>query len=180
MVPLLIAIQNTDFFADIRSSGYTYPVLLALHLVGISIFGGLILVTDLRILGAGMKSISIADVVNRTRMWKRIGLVFAGGCGFLLFCSKAEAYYYNPLFRAKIFLFAMVAVHAIIFKGSIYNQPENIEGNPALMSKARMAAGISITLWTCIMIAGRGIGYLTAPAGLHFRSEEHTSELQSH
>mgnify|MGYP003704348481 CR=1 FL=1 len=43
-----------------------------------------------------------------------------------------------------------------------------IEGNPALMSKGRMAAGISITLWTCIMIAGRGIGYLTAPAGLHF------------
>jgi uncharacterized membrane protein len=170
MVPILIAIQNTDFFADIRSSGYTYPVLLALHLVFMSLFGGLILITDLRILGIGMKSFSIADVINRTRNFKRVGLVLAATCGLLLFCSKAEGYYYNSLFRTKIILFALVAVHAIIFKRSIYDHPENIEGNPALMGKARVAAAISITLWTFIMIAGRGIGYLTSPPGLHFSS----------
>ncbi|MEQ1883445.1 MAG: DUF6644 family protein [Bryobacteraceae bacterium] len=168
MIPILIAIQNISVFTDLRSSAYMYPALLALHLAGISLFGGLILITDLRILGAAMKSFSIADVIERTRNLKRIGLVFAAGCGVMLFCSKAEAYYYNDFFRAKVVLFALVAIHAVLFKSSIYNQPESIEGNPSLMSKARAAAWVSLVLWTCILIAGRGIGYIAAPFGLHF------------
>ncbi|MEQ1946799.1 MAG: DUF6644 family protein [Bryobacteraceae bacterium] len=168
MIPILIAVQNLSWFTDLRSSAYMYPSLLALHLVGISLFGGLILITDLRILGAAMKSFSIAEVIDRTRSFKQIGFVFAAGCGVLLFCSKAEAYYYNPLFRAKVVLFALVAIHAALFKSSIYNRPESIEGNPALMSKARTAAWVSLILWTCILIAGRGIGYISAPFGLHF------------
>jgi hypothetical protein len=168
LIQLAIWVQNLEFFTDLRSSGYMYPVFLALHLVGIAIFGGLILVTDLRILGAAMRSFSIADVINRTRMFKRVGLVCAATFGVLLFCSKAEAYYYNPLFRTKITLFALVALHALIFRGSVYNRADEIEGNPALLGRAKTAAWLSLVLWVGILIAGRGIGYLSAPAGLHF------------
>jgi Family of unknown function (DUF6644) len=168
LVNLAIWVQNLNFFADIRSSGYTYPVLLALHLVGIGLFAGMILATDIRILGWGMRGYAIADVIKQTRWFKRIGLLFTATCGFLLFCSKAEAYYYNTFFRIKLILFALVLIHALIYRGSVYNQPDAIEGNPSLLSRARIAAGLSLTLWTCIMIAGRGIGYLNAPAGMHF------------
>jgi uncharacterized protein DUF6644 len=168
LIDLAIWVQNLGVFTDLRSSAYMYPILLSLHLVGLGMFGGMILVTDVRILGWAMRGFTIADVINSTRWFKRIGLVFTATCGFLLFCSKAEAYSYNPFFQAKLTLFALVIVHALIFRGSVYNQPDKIEGNPSLLSRARIAAALSLTLWTCIMICGRGIGYLNAPGGLHF------------
>jgi len=168
LINLAIWVQNLSFFADLRSSGYTYPVLLALHLVGLAMFGGMILVTDARILGWGMRGYAIADVIKQTRWFKRIGLVFTATCGFLLFCSKAEAYYYNTFFRIKLTLFTLVLIHWLVFRGSVYSKPDEIEGNPALLGRAKTAAALSITFWTCIMIAGRGIGYLNAPSGLHF------------
>ena len=168
LIDIAIWVQNLGVFADLRSSAYAYPVLLSLHLVGLGMFGGMILVTDVRILGWAMRGFTIADVIKSTRWFKRIGLVFTAGCGFLLFCSKAEAYAYNAFFQVKLTLFALVIVHALIFRGSVYNKPDEIEGNPSLLSRARTAAALSLLLWTCIMICGRGIGYLNSPAGLHF------------
>jgi hypothetical protein len=168
LINLAIWVQNLSYFTDLRSSGYTYPIFLALHLVGLSLFGGMILVTDLRILGWAMRSTPIADVINNTRVWKRIGLVLTATCGLLLFCSKAEAYYYNDFFRVKLILFALVLVHALVFRGSVYNKADEIDANPALLGRARTAASLSLILWICILIAGRAIGYLTAPSGMHF------------
>ena len=168
LINLAIWVQNLEVFTDLRASAYAYPILLALHLIGIAMFGGMVLLTDLRMLGWAMRSYPIADLIKHTRNFKRVGLVFAGTCGLLLFCSKAEGYYYNPFFRAKVTLFALVIVHAMVFRGSIYNKPDEIEGNAALLSRARTAAWMSLTLWTCILIAGRAIGYLMAPSGLHF------------
>ena len=168
LIDLAIWVQNLGPFADLRSSAYMYPILLSLHLVGLGLFGAMILVTDVRILGWGMRSFTIANVIKNTRWLKRIGLVFTATCGFLLFCSKAEAYSYNAFFQAKLTLFALVIVHALIFRGSVYNRPDEIEGNPALLSRARTAAALSLTLWTCIMICGRGIGYLNSAPNLHF------------
>lgn len=168
LIQLAIWVQNLSYFTDLRSSGYTFPIFLALHLVGMSLFGGMILVTDLRILGWAMRGTPIATVVNNTRIWKRIGLVFAGTFGFLLFCSKAEAYYYNAFFRIKLLLFAMVILHALVFRGSVYNNAAEIDSNPSVLGRAKIAAGLSLILWICILIAGRSIGYLTAPGGMHF------------
>src|ERR1035438_2200831 len=48
-----------------------YPVILSLHMVALALFGGMIVVTDLRLLGLGMRSYSISDTVNGLRVPKR-------------------------------------------------------------------------------------------------------------
>lgn len=168
LLSLAIWVQNLSYFTDLRSSGYAYPVILALHLVGMSLFGGMILATDIRILGWGMRSFSIAEVINRTRVFKWVGLLFTATCGFLLFCSKAEAYYYNTFFRWKLFFFTLVIIHALVFRGSVYSKGPELDANPMRQGRARVAAALSLILWSCIMIAGRSIGYMNAPSGLHF------------
>ena len=85
--------ESTEFFTDIRGSSYTYPAILSLHMVAIALFGGLILMTDLRLLGWAMRSRSVSDVVDQLRVPKRIGFVFVATCGFLLFGAKAGGYY---------------------------------------------------------------------------------------
>jgi hypothetical protein len=165
LLSLAIWVQNLEFFSYLRSSGETFPTILALHLCAISLFGAMIVATDLRLLGWAFRDSSIAAVVNQLRIPKRIGFLLAATCGFLLFCSKAEDYYYNPFFRMKISLFLLVLVHALVFRGSVYNQPAKLDGPSGSPVRAKIAAGISLFLWICILCAGRAIGYVQSQPG---------------
>jgi hypothetical protein len=165
LLSLAIWVQNLEFFSYLRSSGETFPTILALHLCAISLFGAMIVATDLRMLGWAFRRSSIAAVVGQLRIPKRIGFVLAATCGFLLFCSKAEDYYFNPFFRMKISLFILVAVHALVFRGSVYNKPAELDGPSGAPARAKIAAGLSLLLWICILCAGRSIGYVQAQPG---------------
>ena len=164
-MPLTLAqwIQNTEFFTALRASAYVHPIVLALHLSAISLFGGMIVLTDLRLLGWALKSLPSAAVIDALRVPKRIGLVIAATFGVLLFCSKAEQYYYNVYFRTKLALFLLVAVHALIFR-KVYN---NRGTEPVPAARTCAAACLSLLIWSGILVAGRDIGYVLPQAGLH-------------
>jgi hypothetical protein len=153
-------IQNTEFFTALRASAYVHPIVLALHLSAISLFGGMIVLTDLRLLGWALKSLPSAAVIDALHVPKRIGFIIAATFGVLLFCSKAEQYYYNVYFRTKLALFLLVAVHALIFR-KVYTRG----AEPAVRTRA--AACLSLLIWSGILVAGRDIGYVLPQAGLH-------------
>src|ERR1700675_4919659 len=73
--------QSTAFFTAIRGSWNVYPVIMATHLLGIALFGGMILMTDMRLLGWAMRGRSLSDVVDQLRIPKRVGLLIVVTCG---------------------------------------------------------------------------------------------------
>jgi len=150
------SLQETDFFSYIRGSAYAYPVILSLHMVALAFFGGMIVVTDLRLLGLGMRSYSVSEVVNGLRAPKRFGFIFAAACGTLMFGSKAEQYSYNPWFWAKIALLVLIAVNYLIFRRGVYNSVAELDRAPRIPGRAKLAAGLSLLLWTGVACAGRG------------------------
>ena len=161
-------IENTPFFAYIRGSGYEFPTLLALHLVGLAFFAGMILITDLRLLGWGLRGLTIAGVVTTLRWPKRIGFLWVATCGFILAMSKAEGYFLNTFFQIKIALFFLVLVHAMIFRPTVYNHPEELDKSPEIPGRAKLAGALSLFLWASILTMGRSIGYMNSPGGLHY------------
>jgi len=156
-------IQATDFFTWLRGSANTYPIVMSLHMVGIAFFGGMILMTDMRLLGWAMRKRPISDVINQFRVPKRWGLLLTATCGFLMFGSKAEEYYYNAFFRAKLALFALLIVHAVVFYRSVYADPAVLDRSPSVPANAKVAAALSLLLWTSVACCGRGIGYIEPP-----------------
>ncbi len=156
-------LQFTGFFTELRGSSYVYPIVLSLHMIGIAFFGGMILMTDLRLLGLVMRKRSIADVVNQFRVPKRWGLLLTITCGFLMFGSKAEEYYYNEFFRTKLILLAVVLVTELVFYRSVYANPEALDRTPNAPVNAKLAAALSLLLWISIACCGRGIGYIEPP-----------------
>ena len=171
LLSLAIWVQNTEFFTFLRSSpSYVYPVILSLHMVTLAFFGGMILMTDMRLLGWAMRSRSVSDVIDQLRWPKRIGFLCMATFGLLLLCTKAEIYYYNPFFRIKLLLFALIAVHALVFRGSVYNRAAELDRAPQMPGRAKLAASLSLILWVFVFSAGRAIGYLWAPSGLHLKT----------
>jgi hypothetical protein len=151
-------LQYTDWAAALRYSATVYPVVLTLHLVGIAFFGGLIVFTDLRLLGLTLRRLPVSRVIDSLRVPKLIGFAIVVACGVSLASSKAEEYYYNVFFWAKMSLLVLIAVHGLVFRRSVYRGRH--EPAPA---QAKLAGALSLLLWTGVMICGRGIGYIEPP-----------------
>ena len=155
--------QNTAFFTALRGSWNVYPVIMSTHLLGIALFGGMILITDMRLLGLAMRNHSISDVVDQLRVPKRVGLLIVATCGILMLGSKAEEYYYNIYFRIKLVLLLCVFLHGIIFRSSVYANAAALDRAPKIPGRAKLAALLSLLLWAGIGCAGRAIGYVEPP-----------------
>lgn len=169
LVSFLIWLENLTPFSSLRSSAYVYPVVLALHLSAISLFGAMIVATDLRLLGWALPDSAITDVIQRLRMAKRIGFILAASCGILLFAARAEEYYYNAFFRTKMLLFLLIAIHALVFHKSVYADSANLNPSGEPPRRAKLAASISLALWVATLCAGRAIGYVAGRAGMHYK-----------
>ncbi len=158
------AIQDIGFLTYIRESGYTYPIIMATHLASIAVFGGLILMTDLRLLGLALMDFSITDVVKQTRPWKQLGFVIMVTCGLLLGLSESDKYYGNPYFQLKMFFLAMVGVHAIVFHRSVYANTKALDAAaPKIPAVAKRAGAFSLIIWISIACCGRWIAYYEPP-----------------
>jgi hypothetical protein len=159
-------LQDTDLATAFRQSALVYPVILTGHLTGMGLFGGMIAITDMRLLGWAMRSSSITDVVEQLRIWKRIGFVMVVGCGAMLLAAKAELYYHNPFYWTKMTLLVLVGVHALAFHRSVYGNTAALDSAPQVPRIARVAACTSLLLWVGLVSAGRSIAYFDVPQDL--------------
>jgi len=157
------AIQSAGVFTAIRQSELFYPAVLATHLSCIAIFGGMILMTDLRLLGLALQSTPVASVIDSTRIWKRLGFVLMITCGVLLAGSKLDTYYANPYFQLKLSLLLLMGIHGMVFRRSVYCSAAELDKTPKLPLRAKLAGGISLILWLGVLTCGRWIAYYDAP-----------------
>lgn len=157
------SIQSIGFLTDIRESALVYPVIMTTHLACIAIFGGLILITDLRLLGVALRSRTVTEVVKGLRPWKWLGFCIMVTMGLLLATSEAEKYSPNPYFWAKMVFLALVVVHALIFRPLVYTKTEEIDKMPSLPGTAKLAGALSLVIWLGVLSMGRLIGYWEPP-----------------
>jgi hypothetical protein len=158
-VDIAHSIQSIGFLSDFSESVLAYPIVLSTHLTCIALFGGMILMTNLRLLGLTFKTLTITEMVTGFRPWKRLGGVIMIATGLLLATSEAEKYAPNPYFWTKMVILGLIGVHALIFRPIVYNQTEELDRSPVIPTKAKIAAILSLVLWTAMFTLGRLIAY---------------------
>jgi len=105
----------------------------------------------------------MAEVHNGLRPYKHLGLTLVVICGALMAFSKAAIYWPNPFFKMKLSLLALVAIHALIFRSSVYKNLAEMDKTGQSTGAAKLAAIISLLLWIGLVSAGRWIGYWEPP-----------------
>jgi len=181
-VAIAESIQSIGFLADIRESALVYPVIMTTHLACIAVFGGMILMTDLRLLGLAMTDRTVTDVVNQFRTWKRVGFCIMVAMGILLAASEAAKYTPNPFFWGKMASLVLVAIHALIFRPMVYNNTAAIDAAPSLPGRAKLAGALSLIIWFSVLSNGRLIGYWEGPGspGKPVASAMHSTVAAAH
>ena len=152
-------IQNTDLSTAIREGALYYPIIGGVHLLAIALFGGMLLAVDVRLLGWGMKSCTVSDVVEQLRGWKRLGFVVVVASGVLLAWAEPLKLYHSKSFWIKMTLFLLVAVHALVFRRAVYGNPAKLDEAPSMPTKAKLAAALSMILWVGLVFSGRLIAF---------------------
>ena len=84
-------VENTNLSTAIREGALLYPIIGGFHLLAIALFGGMLVMTDLRLLGWAMRGRTISDILEQFRLWKRAGFALVASSGLLL--TWAERWY---------------------------------------------------------------------------------------
>ena len=153
------SLQSIQFLSDFSESIWPYPIVLSTHLTCIALFGGMILMTNLRLLGLTFTHVTITEMVTSLRPWKRVGGTIMIGTGLLLATSEAEKYAPNPFFWTKMIILGLIGVHALIFRPIVYNRTEELDRAAVIPTKVKVAALLSLVLWTAMFTMGRLIAY---------------------
>ena len=153
------SLESIGFLSDFSESVLAYPIVLSTHLTCIALFGGMILMTNLRLLGLTYKTVTITQMVTSLRLWKRLGGTIMICTGLLLATSEATKYAPNPFFWTKMVILGLIGVHAIIFRPIVYDRTEELDRSPIIPTRVKVAAILSLVLWTGMFTMGRLIAY---------------------
>ena len=138
----------------VRESVWMFPVLEAVHLLGLCLLGGAVLVVDLRILGLALARRPVSELASEMRPWLSGAIALLLVTGVLLFLSEAVKCFYNQAFWVK-----MIALPAaLLFTFAVRERvAARLEFETAMT--ARSIALTSMALWFTVAAAGRWIGF---------------------
>jgi hypothetical protein len=152
-------IQFSPPLVAMRSSPWLFPVIASIHLLGLALVGGAVLVGDLRLLGLGLSRQPVALVVRDAERWLIVGLLIMAPTGLLLFMCFATKYYFLRFFWIKMASLFMALVFTFSFRRRVAAMAAIVDDMEAYPGKRRLAALVSLSLWTTVAIGGRWIGF---------------------
>jgi hypothetical protein len=153
--PLAVAMRG-----ETESTEWLFPIVETLHVVALSIVFGSIAMLDLRLLGLSSNRTAVSRLTREVLPWTWSAWIAAAIFGSLMFMAKADVYAENLEFRLKFICMALAAVNMLVFHlGAFRNVASWDTQRPPL--SARLAGGLSLTLWTGVVFFGRWIGFTT-------------------
>jgi hypothetical protein len=151
-----MALAHSPLGREMQTSRWAFAVVEMVHLLGLAVLGGSVLIVDLQLLGfilKGESAITIGRELSRLLMGSLLVMVISG---IALLSEEAGKCYYSPAFRWKMALLAM----AVVFYFTLHRQAILPTGKGVRTLWARIAAAISLLLWLGVGVAGRAIGLL--------------------
>lgn len=152
-------LENTHVATAIRVSTWLFPTVETIHVLSIVIVVGSITMLDLRLLGLASRDRSVSELHREIIPWTWASFACAVIAGSLLFSSAATKYYVNTPFRLKMMFLLLIGVNTLVFELGTFRNVESWDREKRTPLSARLAGGISIVFWICVVACGRWIGF---------------------
>lgn len=139
------AIEQWDAVRALKTSFFAYPIVSALHILGIGMLLTGVLLMDLRLLGV-FRSVPEAPFVRLLRRVTLAGFALAVLAGIALFTVRARDYVAMPLFWLKLGLIVAAGLNLFALMRLQRGQP--------------VFGAVSLVLWIGVLLAGRFLGFV--------------------
>ena len=147
--------EQSGIGAAIRRSSWLFPMIEAIHLLGLGVIGGAVLVVDMRLFGVGLRRQSAAQLTRDAQPWMIGSLFLMIVTGGLLFLSEAIKCYYHGAFWFKMASLLL----AIIFTFTLQRKVAMSDETHISPRWGKVVAVVSVLLWSGVGVGGRWIGF---------------------
>jgi hypothetical protein len=152
-------LQDTKIGTSIRESIWVFPIIESTHVLALSLSVGLLLVSDLRLLGYIMQRRPVSEIHEQIKPWMLAGFAIMIVSGSFLFWCQAVKAYNSVFFKTKIVLLVVAALNALAFERGIYRKVSQWDNALVPPRQARFAAWASLILWAAVITCGRSMAY---------------------
>jgi hypothetical protein len=156
-VGIFLWIEETPLADYIRTSALGFPLMIALHAVGLAVMVGIAVMLALRYLGAFQKIPFEALSPLFNVAW--LGLIINTISGSCLFAAQASTYPTSVPFLIKI-TFVFAGAIAVGYLQVATNRGAAFWNATGIPGSVKAVAALSIVFWTIAMVTGRLIAYL--------------------
>jgi hypothetical protein len=137
-------------FGWIVSHPWAYPALEVVHIVGIALLLGNLVLFELRVWGFGSE-LPVRALARLALRLSLLGFAIIGASGLLMFAGQPEELLARSIFVIKMGLVALAGLNALWF---------HARGSLELLDRgARIQTVVSMGLWLAVIICGRWIAY---------------------
>jgi len=141
-----------------RQSLWLYPIVEILHIIGFVVLVGSAAMFDLRLLGLS-KQLPVTGMERHLLPWARASLLVIVPTGGLMFLAHATEFAGNPAFRLKMLFLVLAGFNAAIFHLRPFREVAGWDREALAPWTARLAACLSLGLWTGVIACGRLLAY---------------------
>jgi hypothetical protein len=155
LLPFFQWVSTTSLSQAISTSPWAFAVTESMHLLALSVIGGAVLIVDLRLLGLGLRSQSVAQVARDAQPWFVGSLIVMLVTGVMLFSSEPIKCYYSTPFWVKMSSLLLAMIFAFTVRKRVALAGED-RVRPVFL---KLVAIVSLTLWFGVGAGGRWIGF---------------------
>ncbi len=134
----------------ITSNPIAYPALEVVHITGIALLVGNLVLVELRVWGLG-RTLPLPALARLGLSVSLVGFGLAAASGLLMFAGQAAELMANRAFVIKMGLLTLAGTNAGLFHAR--------DGLTRLDTLARFQTALSLGLWLGVIICGRWIAY---------------------
>lgn len=158
MQAFFAALENSALSVGLRASAWSYPLVNTLHIVGIALLVGPILILDWRLLRMRTtQPVSVSVLATVLLPAARGGFALAALAGLLLFLARPLDYAFNTLFQFKLGCIGLALLNVAVLHRSVAWGDVVAGHRPD--RRVRVACGVSLLCWLGALVLGRLIGY---------------------
>jgi len=139
----------------LRESDVVFPLIETFHVLAITLIAGTIVTVDLRMSGLIFRGEPLSRITRTLLPYTWYGFAVMVITGLPLFAAEAAKLYGNPAFRVKLLLLGIAGLNALLFHNTAYRGVDDSDRRGSISLTARAFAGVSILLWSGIIVSGR-------------------------
>ena len=159
-------LEATGVATRIRDSLYIFPFLESIHVIGLALVFGTIVLIDLRLLGVASSNRSFERMAADILRWTWAAFALTALTGALMFITNAAVYYHNFYFRTKMLLLLLSGVNMFAVEMTARRQVHRWDKSPSAPPMGKAVAVLSLAIWIGVIFAGRMIGFSTTRAAV--------------
>ena len=143
----------------VQESLYGFVIVVAIHILALTLSIGTLVWFDLRLMGVSMLRIPVSVLYRRLMPWILSGFAVMFASGAVLMAAYATAAFSNTYFRLKMIALLFAGVNAVFYHRVTERQIHTWDEARWPSRRARAAGLISIAVWAVVIVCGRMMSY---------------------